>query len=144
MRGRRTTKDNVITERLNTLLGDSKLRELANQIGVGQSTLHNYLRGRIPPATFIKQVSERCGVSSDWLLGVKGFPNSELQVLSLTNYIAAQTAENQRLLKELGTGMGGGVKMAKNRADVAKENRLAAKIGGIDWKPIWAMIRGKR
>lgn len=62
--------DHIITKRLNQLQGDRTLREFADEIGIGQSTLHNYLKGRIPPAGFIEQVCDSCGVTPNWMYGV--------------------------------------------------------------------------
>jgi Bacteriophage CI repressor helix-turn-helix domain len=55
-------------QRLKTLQGDRKVVEFARFLEVNNSTLWNYLEGRIPPADFLAMVIKKTGVSGHWLL----------------------------------------------------------------------------
>lgn len=56
--------------RLEILRGNSGVTEFARLLGVRQQTLSNYVKGREPPASFVKLVCEKMCVSADWLLGL--------------------------------------------------------------------------
>jgi len=58
--------------RLNIIMGDMSGREFAARLGKGTTTVHQYLKGRTPPADFIVLVCERFGVEPRWLLTGEG------------------------------------------------------------------------
>lgn len=93
----------AITKNLRKLKGDMTLRAFANKLGVGQSTLHNYLKGRIPPATFIENVCKKLGCDANVLLGIKvgESRNASSKYLRLSSYLKADIVEKQKLLKEM-------------------------------------------
>lgn len=65
-------RKNTIYKRLLEMQGGMTLRSFAEKIGVGQSTLHNYLKGRIPKADFIDQACSAMNINERWLLSGKG------------------------------------------------------------------------
>ena len=65
-------KKNLIYKRLVEVQGGMTLRLFSEKIGVGQSTLHNYLKGRIPKADFIDQACSALNINERWLLTGKG------------------------------------------------------------------------
>ncbi|MFC1855037.1 XRE family transcriptional regulator [Thermodesulfobacteriota bacterium] len=65
-------RKNTIYKRLLEVQGGMTLRAFAEKIGVGQSTLHNYLKGRIPKADFIDQACSAMNVNERWILSGKG------------------------------------------------------------------------
>ena len=74
-------------ERLNLLLiGTGKtIVAFAEGLGISRQSLGYYLNGdRIPDASILKQIAERCKVSTDWLLGISDVrkPNAELRGVS--------------------------------------------------------------
>ncbi|MCR4885455.1 MAG: helix-turn-helix domain-containing protein [Clostridiales bacterium] len=81
-----------IEKRLGELLQNFKqlgnkrtIGDFANFIGTSRQSLGYYLKGeRKPDADMVKQICERCNVSSDWLLGLSAVkkPNAELQAIS--------------------------------------------------------------
>ncbi len=48
------------------------MRRFAKEIGVSPSTLHEYIKGRIPPADLFVRICERFNVSEAWLLTGEG------------------------------------------------------------------------
>lgn len=57
----------------NELMGDMTIKEFAEKLNMSRATVGFYSAGqRIPDALGIKAISEKCGVSADWLLGISG------------------------------------------------------------------------
>lgn len=51
------------------LMGDMTLQEFADKLGMSRATVGFYAAGkRIPDARGVKTISDKCGVSADWLL----------------------------------------------------------------------------
>lgn len=98
-------KNETVAKNLNILQGKMKLREFAAKIGIGQSTLHNYLKGRDSKGLFLKDVCVKTGCDANWLLGVvpidSGDKLSAIKVSALTMHIQAQIEENQRFLASM-------------------------------------------
>lgn len=62
-------KENLeFAQRLKMLQGDRKVVEFARFLEVNNSTLWNYLEGRVPPADFLAMVIKKTGVNGHWLL----------------------------------------------------------------------------
>lgn len=60
-------------ERLLELQGDRSNVAFAEFLGLSRATMGFYLAGeRIPDALGIRDISQKCGVSADWLLGIPG------------------------------------------------------------------------
>jgi transcriptional regulator with XRE-family HTH domain len=99
------TGDPKMTKRLTQLKGKQTLRRFADKLGVGQSTLCNYLQGREMPARFIKKVVIKTGCDPAWLLGFKGNDsqiNYNLLYEGLLNEVRAQRREMGEFLKGQG------------------------------------------
>lgn len=57
-----------------TLQGDRTIKEFAEYLGLSRATVGFYSAGtRIPDAEGVKKIAEKCGVSSDWLLGLSEY-----------------------------------------------------------------------
>lgn len=53
------------------LMGNMTIKEFADKLGMSRATVGFYAAGqRIPDALGLKTIAEKCGVSSDWLLGL--------------------------------------------------------------------------
>ncbi len=65
-------RKNTIYKRLVEVQAGMSLRSFSERIVVGQSTLHNYLRGRIPKADFIDKACSAMNINERWLLSGKG------------------------------------------------------------------------
>lgn len=62
------------SKRFRELRGDKTQAEFAEMIGVSRPTVGYYENGtRLPDAITLRQIAERCKVSSDWLLGLSDF-----------------------------------------------------------------------
>jgi transcriptional regulator with XRE-family HTH domain len=94
----------ILTKRLKQLQGKKTLRTFAEQLGIGQSTLHNYLKGRVPQADFIPLVCTKTGCTADWLLGCTESGNNDIAGIRLATVrmeLSAMVVEMQNLIKEL-------------------------------------------
>jgi transcriptional regulator with XRE-family HTH domain len=101
----KATGDKGITKRLNSLKGCMSLRSFADQCGINQNTMHNYLHGRKLDESVIKKVCKTFGKSSDWLLGLK--PDSPIDEAStklkiLANEVKADQESMNKILKDMG------------------------------------------
>jgi len=56
---------------LRQLQADMNVSEFARFLGMKQQTLNNYMKGRVPTVESVVTVCKKCGVDSDWLLGLK-------------------------------------------------------------------------
>ena len=65
----------IFRERFNMLRGDMTQKQFAEFLGFSRPTVALYESGeRIPDAIALKTISEKCGVSSDYLLGLSDTP----------------------------------------------------------------------
>lgn len=97
----------ILRERLNILLGDSTVTDFAEKVGITRQTMGFYLNGdRIPDSETLRQICEKCKVSSDWLLGlsddreripaaVDKLGLSERAVKNISRYYHARHFENR-------------------------------------------------
>lgn len=61
----------IFTKRFRELQGKRTNTEFADFLGISRQTVGFYCNGdRIPDAVVLRQIAERCKVSSDWLLGM--------------------------------------------------------------------------
>lgn len=68
----------VFTERFRELQEDRSNTEFAEFLGISRQTVGFYCNGdRIPDALGLKEVAEKCEVSTDWLLGLSDFRTKE-------------------------------------------------------------------
>lgn len=68
----------IFTKRFRELQGERSNTEFAEFLGLSRQTVGFYCNGdRIPDALGLKEIAEKCGVSSDWLLGMSDFHSKE-------------------------------------------------------------------
>ena len=68
----------IFTERFRELQGARSNTEFAEFLGISRQTVGFYWNGdRAPDAVTLTKISEKCNVSSDWLLGLSQFRNKE-------------------------------------------------------------------
>jgi transcriptional regulator with XRE-family HTH domain len=77
------------------------LREFADKVKIGQSTLHNYLKGREPKAGMLEKICKHMGADANWLLGLKETPNPGIRLKALKNEVKAVTNSLNKFLKEV-------------------------------------------
>ena len=63
---------NLIADRLKFVMGSHSVRKFAECLNMSPTTVHEYLKGRVPPADFIVRVCDRFGVDPRWLLTGEG------------------------------------------------------------------------
>ncbi len=62
----------TIADRLNELRGDMTITEMGRRVGIGTSTIYNYLHDRDPGADVIVSVCRAFDVNERWLLTGEG------------------------------------------------------------------------
>lgn len=100
----------LITKNLIKLQAGRTLRAFAEYLGIGQSTLHNYLRGRDPSAKYIIKICKKTGCDANWLLGIrKKYPDditdyqmAQIKATQLEAFIKGLVKKGQKILKNLG------------------------------------------
>ena len=61
----------IFAERFSKLRGEKTQDEFASFLGISRPTVGFYENGaRLPDALILRQISEKCNVSADWLLGL--------------------------------------------------------------------------
>lgn len=74
-------------ERLLELQGKMTTTEFAKKLGLSRATVGFYLAGtRIPDALGVCEIAKKCGVSSDYLLGLTNSKSSDNLVREISNY----------------------------------------------------------
>lgn len=77
----------VFRERLNSLKGSMSVTEFAHKIGLSRQTIGFYLNGdRIPDVQLLLQISQECGVSADYLLGITNEPIPDPTLQAVCEY----------------------------------------------------------
>lgn len=77
----------IFTERFRELQGDKSNTEFADFLGLSRQTVGFYCNGdRIPDALGLKNIAGRCGVSSDWLIGLTSVKSPDADVQSVCEY----------------------------------------------------------
>ena len=77
----------VFRERLRLLQGDMSVTAFADKLGLSRQTVGFYLNGdRIPDALTLKEIAEKCGVSSDYLIGISDIRSPFAEVHSIVSY----------------------------------------------------------
>lgn len=73
----------IFAQRLNTLRGELSQERFAKFLGISRPALGAYENGnRIPNAEVLKTISEKCGVSSDYLLGLSDYMKKETEAIT--------------------------------------------------------------
>jgi transcriptional regulator with XRE-family HTH domain len=95
-------------KRLISLMGSGKnkmtLRRFSEKCGIGQSTMHNYLKGRRLDEKAINKICDAFGRSADWLLGRKEcIPNEQAgrHFKMLVHEIRAKAASTEQFIKDM-------------------------------------------
>lgn len=69
----------MFQERFNQLRGDMSITDFAALLSMSRQTVGFYLNGtRIPDVLGLRQISEKCKVSTDWLLGLSDIQSTFL------------------------------------------------------------------
>ena len=88
----------IFAERFNQLRGESSIIEFAELLGMSRQTVGFYLNGtRIPDALTLRQISEKCSVSADWLLGLSDVREQDAEIRQICNYTGLSEAAVLRL-----------------------------------------------
>jgi len=67
------------------LKGDISAHEFADKLGISRQTVGFYCHGdRIPDALGVKTIAEKCGVSTDWILGLSDRMERDISVFEYT------------------------------------------------------------
>jgi transcriptional regulator with XRE-family HTH domain len=95
--------EKIITENLNKVKGNMTLRKFSERVGIGQSTLHNYLKGRDIPSRMLTKICLKTGCSADWLLGLKEGKagGAEIKLVGGLNDLKAIVKDLQNTIKEM-------------------------------------------
>ena len=73
----------IFSERFAQLRGERTQGEFADYLGISRPTVSFYENGtRLPDAFVLQQISEKCQVSSDWLLGISDVKSTDSDILS--------------------------------------------------------------
>lgn len=73
----------TFTERLYELRGNRSQEEFAKFLGISRPSLGSYENGnRVPNAQILKKISEKCGVSTDYLLGLSDYKQKETEAIT--------------------------------------------------------------
>lgn len=84
-------------DRFRELQGNRSNTEFAAFLGMSRQTVGFYCNGdRIPDALGIKEIAEKCGVSSDWLLGMTDCTSQDFSVRKISELtgISEETVES--------------------------------------------------
>lgn len=75
------------TNRFRALRGDRDNTEFAKFLGISRQTVGFYYNGdRIPDAMMLKQIAEKCGVSTDYLLGLTDTQSTNADARAAVEY----------------------------------------------------------
>ena len=72
LNGRRMEENQKRGARLKEALGDQSIASLAKRIGVGASTVHGYVHGKVPPADVAIRISDALGIDLRWYVTGEG------------------------------------------------------------------------
>jgi transcriptional regulator with XRE-family HTH domain len=91
----------VFQERFKMLRGKLTQAEFAKKIGISRPTVGFYENGeRLPDASILKKIAEKCDVSADWLIGLADIPNPDATDKEINKKLAL-SAEAINTLKRL-------------------------------------------
>lgn len=65
-----STSLTITSQRLKVVMGDMTQAEFANEVHTSQTTISKVLSGATPSSALLVSISQRFGVSTDWLLGL--------------------------------------------------------------------------
>ena len=85
--GKRTEKLMQFAERFHKLRGDMTQAQFAEFLGISRPTIGFYENGtRLPDAFVLKQIAQKCNVSSDYLLGLTDAPTNDKDLQFVSDY----------------------------------------------------------
>lgn len=71
----------IFRERFRELQGDRSNTEFAEFLGISRQTVGFYCNGdRIPDALGLREIAEKCKVSSDWMLGLSDVKTNDIKL----------------------------------------------------------------
>lgn len=74
----------IFTERFRELQGEKSNTEFADFLGISRQTVGFYYNGdRVPDALTLVKISQKCGVSTDWILGLTKDKSSQPRVADM-------------------------------------------------------------
>lgn len=77
----------IFADRLATLRGKMTQAEFADFLEISRATLGFYENGtRIPDILALRKISQKCNVSSDWLLGITDVKNYDMTLQAICDY----------------------------------------------------------
>lgn len=77
----------IFRDRFNLLRGNRTQAEFAAVLGMSRATVAFYCAGdRIPDALTLRDIAEKCDVSTDWLLGLSDAMSTDATVQAICNY----------------------------------------------------------
>ena len=89
--------------RLKKLIGDGSVAAFARQMGLKQTSMDRYVKAlHTPNAEALIAISTRCGVTTDWLLGLSDSPNGASPNPELPQKLLASEKKLARVNKALG------------------------------------------
>lgn len=79
-------KETLTAERLRQLKGKMTYREFGELVGIGDSTLYNYLiKDRDIPLRMARKIARATGCDLNWLAGIKDFNSINLNMILKKN-----------------------------------------------------------
>ena len=91
----------IFAERFAKLRGDMTQGEFADTLGISRPTVGFYENGsRLPDALVLRQIAEKCKVSSDWLLGLSDEPSLDVDIQKVCKYTGLSSPAIMILAKE--------------------------------------------
>lgn len=83
----RSEVERIFRDRFDNLRGDRSNTEFAKFLGLSRQTVGFYLNGdRMPDAYNLVKIAEKCGVSTDYLLGIAEIGTPSLDIQSVHNF----------------------------------------------------------
>lgn len=77
----------IFAERFRELQGDMSNTEFAAHLGMSRQTVGFYLNGdRVPDALALRQIADKCHVSTDWLLGLSVIREKDAEIQAINAY----------------------------------------------------------
>lgn len=88
----------VFRERLRILQGDLSIVSFANKLNLSRQTVGFYLNGeRIPDALTLAEIAKKCGVSSDYLIGLSETATSDPKIKDIIAFTGLSEDTVKRL-----------------------------------------------